>query len=251
MVRVTVLGSGDAFGAGGRAHSAYLVEAPGTTFLLDCGPSILQTLQRVGARAGDIDFVLLSHLHGDHFGGLPFLFLDYKYREPRTRPFHIYGPPETERRVCNLFAALYERTARETLPFALEFTELPADASYTLRGIDVLSVAVPHTDELVCYALRVAVAGQVIFYSGDTGWTDKLLEHARGADLFLCECSTYETRMAIHLAYPEVAARAADFGCRRLVLTHLGEEPLRRRSSINLECAEDGMVIELGAPRPA
>jgi len=86
MVRLTVLGSGDAFGAGGRGFSAYLVEAPGATFLVDCGPTVLQGLKRAGCPPERIDFVLLSHLHGDHFGGVPFLFMQYTYEAPRTRP---------------------------------------------------------------------------------------------------------------------------------------------------------------------
>src|SRR5262245_6222152 len=106
-VRVTVLGSGDAFGAGGRLHSAYLVEGPSATCLVDCGPTVLQGLKRAGIDPGRIDFVCLSHLHGDHFGGLPFLFMDFLYTSHRTRPLTIYGPPETERRVRRLYAALY------------------------------------------------------------------------------------------------------------------------------------------------
>src|SRR2546426_4590548 len=106
VVRVTVLGSGDAFGSGGRLHSAYLVETPRHTFLLDCGPTILQALKRNGRDPAAVDFVLLSHLHGDHFGGLPFLFMEYRFEEPRSRPLAVYGPPGTERRVRSLFGAL-------------------------------------------------------------------------------------------------------------------------------------------------
>jgi ribonuclease BN (tRNA processing enzyme) len=95
MVRVTVLGSGDAFGSGGRFHSAHLVEAPGATFLLDCGPTVLQSLKRSGNDPGRLDFALISHLHGDHFGGVPFLFMEYRYASPRTRPFTLVGPPGT------------------------------------------------------------------------------------------------------------------------------------------------------------
>jgi len=106
VVRVTVLGSGDAFGSGGRLHSGYLVEAPGTAFLVDCGPSVLQAMKRIGKDPAALDFVLLSHLHGDHFGGVPFLFMEYRYLHDRTCPFAVYGPPGTERRVRMLFAAL-------------------------------------------------------------------------------------------------------------------------------------------------
>src|SRR5437870_12082278 len=123
VVRVTVLGSGDAFGSGGRLHSAYLVETPRHTCLLAGGPTILQSLKRSGRDPGAVDFVLLSHLHGDHFGGLPFLFMEYRFEEPRSRPLAVYGPPGTERRVRGLFAALYERIAAEPPPFPLRYEE--------------------------------------------------------------------------------------------------------------------------------
>src|SRR2546427_6557158 len=137
VVRVTVLGSGDAFGSGGRLHSAYLVEAPRHTFLLDCGPTILQAFKQTGRDPGAVDFVLLSHLHGDHFGGLPFLFMEYRFEEPRSRQLTVYGPPGTERRVRALFGALYERIASEPLPFAVRYEEVVAGTSPALDGVRV------------------------------------------------------------------------------------------------------------------
>lgn len=244
-VQVTVLGSGDAFGSGGRLNSAYLVQAPGATFLIDCGTTVLQGLKRSGINPAEIDFVCLSHLHGDHFGGVPFLFMDFLYDSRRDRPLTIYGPPGTEARVNALFAALYSRQATEPMPFPVAFVELNPSGRTVVQGVGVEAFAVPHVTELVCYGLRFAVAGRTIAYSGDTGWTDDLVERTRDVDLFICECSTFETRLDIHIAYPEIAAKAASLRCKRLLLSHLGSEPLRRRSEISLELAEDGMVIAL------
>lgn len=245
MPRVTVLGSGDAYGSGGRFHSAYLVEAPGRTFLIDCGPTILQSLKRVQRAPSIVDFVLLSHHHGDHFGGVPFLLMEYLYEEPRKRPLTVYGPAGTEQRVRNLFAALYEHSAQQPLPFPLRFEEMTPGTRRTIDGVDVLPFAVPHTPDLTALAYRIEVAGRTILYSGDSAWTEDFVTQSRGADLFLCECSTYETRLSIHLAYPEIAARARDLGCRRLLLSHLGSEPLGHFAELSLECAEDGMTIDL------
>lgn len=246
MVRVTILGSGDAFGSGGRLHSAYLIEAPSCTFLLECGPSTLQGLKRMGHDTGRIDFVLLSHLHGDHFGGLPFLLLEYRYETPRTRPLEILGPPGTERRSQKLYEALYERIASEESPFDLRYREIAAGPDpVELLGVRIQPLVVPHARELTCYGYRIDVAGRSILYSGDTAWTEELVSASRGVDLFLCECTTYESQLDIHIAYPELAKRAGEFGCRRLVLTHLGSEPLARLDTLTIECAEDGQVIAL------
>lgn len=250
-VQVTVLGSGDAFGSGGRLHSGYLVESDAATFLVDCGPSVLQGLRRRNVDPARLDFVCISHLHGDHFGGVPFVFMDAVYVTERRRPLTIYGPPDTERRVRALYRALYERQADETLPFAVHFIELDPGRRTIAPGVAVEPFAVPHVEELVCYGYRFDVEGRTIVYSGDSGWTDEFIARTRGVDLFICECSSFETELPIHVAYPQIAARAGALGCRRLVLSHLGQEVLDRRAEISLELAEDGMVIPLDAPRRA
>ncbi|MCW5893508.1 MAG: MBL fold metallo-hydrolase [bacterium] len=245
MVRVTVLGSGDAFGSGGRFHSAYLVETPGATFLLDCGPSILQALKRARVAPDRLDFVLLTHFHGDHFAGVPFLFMDYRYESRRTRPFTVFGPPQVERRVRALFSALYEKTADEPSPFPVAYRELATEVAVEVAGVRVTPLPVPHVCELVSFAYRIEAAGRTLVYSGDTAWTDDLVRYTHGADLFVCECSTWETKLDIHVSYPEVATHAPKLGCKRLLLTHLGSEPLARLDEITLEVARDGMTIEL------
>jgi len=225
-------------------HSAYLVEAPACTFLLECGPSVLQGLKRAGVDTGRIDFALLSHLHGDHFGGVPFLFLEYVYENPRTRPIEIVGPPGTELRCRALHEALYQRIAHEEAPYAVRYRELEP-TPVTIQGVRIAPFVVPHADELTCFGYRIDVGGRSILFSGDTGWTEELVTRARGVDLFLCECTTYETQLHLHLSYPEIARRAAEFGCRRLVLTHLGSEPLAHLDELRIECAVDGLRIDL------
>jgi ribonuclease BN (tRNA processing enzyme) len=246
VVRVTILGSGDAFGSGGRLHSAYLVESTQRTFLLDCGPSVLQSLKRVERDPGAIDFVLLSHLHGDHFGGVPFLFMEYLYEAPRTRPLIICGPAGTERRVRALFSALYEKQGGQRLPFDVEYRELHAGRACSVAGVDVLPILVPHAPDLTAFAFRVGVEGRTILYSGDASWTDEFLPQSRGTDLFLCEC-TYFTRepSGIHVSYEELAPHLNGLGCRRLVLSHLGRVALSRCGEISVECARDGLTLDL------
>jgi ribonuclease BN (tRNA processing enzyme) len=246
MVRVTVLGSGDAFGSGGRFHSAHLVEAPGVTFLLDCGPSVLQALKRCGRAPAGIDFVLISHLHGDHFGGLPFLFMEYRYAQPRTRPLTLAGPPGIAAGVERLFEALYQRIAATESPFHVVYDVLAAGGGpRDIQGVRIEAFVVPHVEDLTCFAYRVTVGGKTILFSGDSGWTDDFLKLARGVDLFLCECSSFDSSMPIHVAYTDVAARAQQLGCKRLVLTHLGQDVIDRADQLSLECAHDGLTIEL------
>jgi ribonuclease BN (tRNA processing enzyme) len=91
-VRVQFLGSGDAFGSGGRFQTCIYVQSDATRFLIDCGASSLIAMRRFGVDPSLVDVILLTHLHGDHFGGLPFFILDAQLiskRDPvagRSRP---------------------------------------------------------------------------------------------------------------------------------------------------------------------
>jgi len=243
--RVTFLGTGDAYCAGGRHMAAYLIEGPEGSLLLDCGPTILASLNRQTLPAAGIDAVLLSHMHGDHFGGLPFLFLQYIYVEPRVRPLTIAGPPGVEDRVRLLFSAMYADTAAEPLPFDLKFIEIRPGETLRLGGLQIDAFAAIHQDQPPSLGFETKGSNWKIVYTGDSGWTEEFVERAQNADLFICECSFFETRMDTHLDYPRLAENAGRLGAKRLVLTHLGQETLARSDEVSLEMAQDGLVIEL------
>ena len=98
-MRLTIVGSGDAFGSGGRFNTCFWLETAKATLLVDCGASSLVALKAHGLDHGDIDGIVLSHLHGDHFGALPFLLLDAQFLARRERPLLIAGPPGTRARL--------------------------------------------------------------------------------------------------------------------------------------------------------
>lgn len=240
-MRVHFLGTGDAFGSGGRNQTAYLLEDRAGLYLLDCGSSTLAALKRAGLDPADLDAVFLSHLHGDHFGGLPFLFIHFLYHRRRSRPLPIAGPPGTEQRVRALMKLMY---GEKDLPFAA-FPVLRPDAAASVAGAEVLAFRVPHQTDAVSLGLRVTVAGRTVLFSGDSSWTDRFITHSRGADLFICECCHYDTPSSSHMSYAEIAAHRERLECKRLILTHMGEEMLARRGSLPVATAEDGMVVEL------
>lgn len=244
-VRLTFLGTGDAFSAGGRHLAAYLIEHPRGSVLLDCGPTILASLNRHNLSANRIDAILISHFHGDHLAGLPFLFLHYTYIEPRSRPLKIIGPPDVESRVMMIFRAMYADSAEEPLPFALEFMEVRPQEQILFDGLRIDAFHALHQEHPPSLGFEIAAGDRKIVYSGDCGWTEELLAHTQNADLFLCECSFYESRYWMHLDYPRIAENAARFGAKRIMLTHLGREVLRRQGEITLEIAHDGLVIDL------
>ena len=244
-VRILFLGAGDAFSAGGRHQAGYLVSGDGTSILLDCGATTLASLKRESVPAGSIDAIFLSHLHGDHFSGLPFLFLEYTYAEPRRRPLRIAGPPGTADRVHELFRAMYRDAGSRPLPFEVDFVELKPGAQARTGSIVVDPFRVPHQQAELSLGFMVTLNGRRIVYSGDTGWTEDLISRSEGTDLFICECSFFQTKVDFHIDYPRIAENRHRFGTKRLILTHLGAEVLARRDEVDIDLAYDGLRIEL------
>jgi len=243
-VEVRFVGSGDAFGSGGRFQACIHVRAGPTEFLLDCGASSLVAMKRFGVEPSNIAVVLLSHLHGDHFGGVPFLVLDGQFRR-RTRALTVAGPPGVAARVWAAMEVLFPGSSAVDRRFSLEFVELADCEERRLGALSVTPYGVIHPSGAPPFALRVAVGGRIIAYSGDTEWTEALVDAARDADLFICEAYRFETRVKYHLDYRTLAEHRPRLGCRRLILTHMGEEMLARVPLAGVECAEDGLSVDL------
>lgn len=242
-MKLHVLGCGDAFGSGGRNQSGYLVEAGGRRILLDCGATTLPAMKRAGFDPGELDAILLSHLHGDHFGGLPFFFLEYLYGKQRTHPLILAGPLGSEERVRDLFRIMYGSGSEELPP--VQFLVLQSEEPQMISGATVFPFAVPHQRGSVSLALKLSHEGRQLLFSGDSAWTDSFIEHAAGVDVFLCDCSFYEKQPAMHLDYRTLRGKLHLLGCKQLILTHLGDEMLARRAELEVDTAEDGMVIEV------
>lgn len=243
-MKLHILGCGDAFGSGGRNQSAYLVEADDRRFLLDCGSTTLLAMKRAGIDPRRLDAVFISHLHGDHFGGLPFLFIEFLHRRPREKPLHIAGPPETEEKVNQLFRLMYGGSTASELP-PVDYHILHPGKSAVIEGIEVLPFRVPHQTHEISLGLKIQCAGKQILFSGDSAWSEIFIEHARGVDFFLCECSFYDQAAGNHVRYVELLKALPRLECKKLVLTHLGEEMLARKKDLAVTVAEDGMVIEI------
>ncbi|MEJ2112016.1 MAG: MBL fold metallo-hydrolase [Acidobacteriota bacterium] len=244
-IKVVFLGTGDAYSAEGRHQTAILIRHPEVSFLLDCGATTLASLNRQGLSFDPLDFILISHLHGDHIGGLPFLLLHFCYIEPRSRTLEIMGPQGLDARTYDLFRAMYPDAASQPLPFDLSFTPLEVKRRHRIGGLDIEPFPVPHLENPPSFGYSLKLDGRKIVYSGDSGWTEELTSHAEDADLFICECSFFESEAPQHLNYPTIKKRLANCGARRTVLTHIGQEVLEHRAQVDLEMAEDGHVVEI------
>jgi ribonuclease BN (tRNA processing enzyme) len=241
-VELQFIGSGDAFGSGGRFQTCLLLTGASEPLLIDCGASSLIALKRVRVDSSEIGCVLLSHLHGDHFGGLPFLILDGQFSR-RARPLTVAGPPGVKIRVESAMEVLFPGSTRVDRRFALDFVELPERAPTNVGPARVTPFLVEHASGAPSYALRVEYGGKVITYSGDSEWTESLVDAARGVDLFVCEAYSFDRKIRYHLDYRTLSEHLPRIDCRRLILTHMGPDMLGRLGDVDVEHAEDGQRV--------
>ena len=243
-VRLQFLGSGDAFASGGRFQACLRLDGGGESLLIDCGATSLVALKSAGIEPAGIGWVALSHLHGDHFAGLPFLLLDGQFRG-RTKPIVVAGPDGARDRIERTFDALYPGGAGAERAFETSFVTLADRAECQLGPAVITPFAARHGGGAPAYALRIEYGGKVIAYSGDTEWTDNLIAAAAGANLFVCECNFYDELGPGHLAYRTLVEKRGELDCERLVITHMSEDMLRHLANVDVEAAADGAVIQL------
>lgn len=253
-LRVTFLGTGDPFGTGGRLQSAVLLEHAEHRLLLDCGMTTMVALARANIDPATLDGVVVTHWHGDHFGGVPLLVIDALIggrhgapRQNRGRPLVVAGPAGTAARLrdaLTLFNWSQPRTS-DADPLAHIVTDmLLGPGQLTKIGPFVIeALAVVHTPEAL--GVRVTVAGHTIAYSGDTAWTDTLIALSAEADLFICQAYTYRLEHPIMLSCQRLERERARFTCKRLILTHVGGEMEAHLADVTLEVAWDGQTVTL------
>ena len=244
-MQLQFIGCGDALGSGGRANTCFHVNGDSVNFLIDCGASSLPALKRLDVARDSIDLILITHFHGDHFGGLPFLLLDAQFTR-RARPLVIAGPVGIETKLANLMEALFEHSSKTKQRFDLSIVALEPEQSRTFGEVKVTPYPVVHGESGGPFlAYRVEAEGRVIAYSADTEWTDALIPAARGADLFIAEAYYYDKIVKNHLSLKTLEAHLPEINAKRLVLTHMSEDMLARLGDLPYTAAEDGMAVEL------
>jgi len=244
-VRVTFLGTGDAFGSGGRLATCIHVDAAGCCFLLDCGPSVLAAMRRAHLPTLGVDVILTSHLHGDHTGGIPFVLLEAQLRALRDRPLAIAGPPGIDTHVSTLMEALFPGFSRDVIAFPLEFLELSPAMPVRLGPLSVIAAPAVHSPLSNPLSLRIETPSGTIAYSGDTEWNESLAKIASGADLFICECFRPRGPVTNHLDHATLFEKRRLLTARRIVLVHMDETMLAHTPDAAFEAAYDGMVVEI------
>jgi ribonuclease BN (tRNA processing enzyme) len=244
-MRVQFAGSGDAFGSGGRWQTCIHLAADGQVLLVDCGTTSLAALKSQGLDPSAVSAVAITHLHGDHFGGLPFLILDGQFAH-RSAPLQIAGPPGIRARLTEAMEVLFPGSSRAHRRFPVQVTELATDGTPAeLGAATVRGWEVDHACGAPPLALQAEFGGVRFAYSGDTQWTPALAEAAKGVDLFAAEAYTFDRPVRYHLDYQTLHAHLGEIHADRVVLTHMSASMLARLADTDLPAAYDGMIIDL------
>ena len=245
-MQVTFVGSGDAFGSGGRFNTCIMVESAAARVLVDCGASSLVAMRRLDIDPNSIDGVVISHLHGDHFGGLPFFLLDAQLVSRRTRALRLIGPPGFGERLFAAREIFFPRSSVVQPTYDLQIEEILPGEQVMLRDIAVSGFEVDHFCAAPPLALRLEAGGRSLCYTGDTQWTDRLIEAAKNVDLLIAEAYFFDKKIKWHLDYATLAQNLDRIGARRVVLTHMSADMLARRNEV-AECdlASDGARFDL------
>lgn len=243
-----VLGCGDAFCSGGRSQTCFHVTTPEQTLLLDCGATALLAMQQQGIDPAAIDGILLSHLHGDHFGGVPFFLMHAQFEAKRTRPLVIVGPKGTKDRIDAAIDVLFPDIKGITWQFPLDVIELEAGECATVGDVVLSSYLVDHPSGAPALAFRLTNRKTTLAFSGDTRWTDTLIDIADGVDLMILECHSYRPNGVHHLDWQTLNAHQTSLRAGRILLTHMSDSMLSRLSTLEagrFEFAEDGFVTTI------
>ena len=242
-LEVRFLGTGDAFGSGGRRQAAIFTRAAGARLglLLDAGPGCHAALRAEGLSSDDLGAVLLSHFHGDHYGGVPFLELDAA-RSGRTEPLRLLAPPGACERLAALRDCLYPNLP---IGFDEEIVEmLPGEVvglPESVGGGSVRALAARHQPGAWALSWILGLGGRTVVYSGDTGFSEELISESAAADLLIHECTSLEA-LPGHTSHRELQAAAPRIAARRVLLVHTGRDVLGAADPV-FERAHDGLRV--------
>ncbi|WP_407150262.1 MBL fold metallo-hydrolase [Bradyrhizobium sp. ORS 86] len=244
-MQLRFVGCGDAFGSGGRFNTCFHVTGERANLLIDCGASSLPALKRLGIDRDAIDLILITHFHGDHFAGLPFLLLDAQFSR-RTRPLTIAGPQGIATKLPQVMEVMFEHSSKTKQRFDLSVVTLEPEQVSHFGDVTVTPYPVVHGESGGPFlAYRIEAEGRIITYSADTEWTDALIPAAQNVDLFIAEAYTYDKMIKNHLSLTTLETHLPAINAKRVVLTHMSDDMLGRVGELPYTAASDGMTIEL------
>ncbi|KPK48069.1 MAG: hypothetical protein AMJ77_00910 [Dehalococcoidia bacterium SM23_28_2] len=202
MLELFFLGSSNAFTPDGRYWSSFLLNG---RYLFDAPPTVVPHLKRLSVPVTDIRVIFISHFHGDHFLGLPFLLLDYLHMTPRQEDLHIVGPPGVEKVIEDATELAFPNLSRADSGYQRHYMEVDVNQEQTVDDLRFQAFPMKHGDEgLESFGYRVCLDDKVVAYTGDAEFSEELFALAEGADVLVMDCNYSEGKGPYHVSFAEV-----------------------------------------------
>ncbi|MEL7567903.1 MAG: MBL fold metallo-hydrolase [Dehalobacterium sp.] len=237
---IKFLGAGDAFGSGGRLQPCILGKTEKTSFILDCGATCLISMRRYNIDPNEIDVIFLSHLHGDHFSGIPFFILDAQMISKRKNPLLIAGPKGSKERIEAAMEVLFPGSSKVTQKFAIEYREMEPDKYFYVNDFKVLAGLGIHPSGAPSLLLRLEIMDKIIAYTGDTEWTDQIINIAENSDVLISEIYFHNKKIKNHLDYQTLFQNQDRLNTKRIIATHMSPDMLKMVEQLDCEYSDDG-----------
>jgi ribonuclease BN (tRNA processing enzyme) len=247
-MKITIVGSGDAFSSGGRAHTCVRLDTAAATVVVDFGSGAMTAWQKLGFDTNDIDAIVVSHLHGDHFGGIPALLLHAQFVAKRQKPLLLVGPSGLKARIAEMLDLFFPGSTAVAWNYAWQVREVRGGRKIPVAGLTLETFDVIHSPGSLPTGLRLSDGRHIFAYSGDTAWTETLKAIAAGADLFLCECSSGDEPLPNHLHWALLKGKLKSFKAKRIAITHMGPSAIAKipeMQAAGLIIANDGLCVDL------
>ena len=248
-IQIHLIGTGTAFHAGGRGSACtLLVGGAAEPVLVDIGPTAVAAAQGFGIDLGRIGHVFITHLHGDHIAGWPFLLLNLALCDRRSRRLQVHGPPGCREALEGLARICYgDLLASPRLGFQVSYQEIPVHLGIH-RGFSPPVDVVPVDHHPSSLGYRFRLGRHRVAVTGDTRWCGGLEVLARDSDVLILECTSVEPGEGAHLSLSELRGKIDRLKAGRFVLVHPTDDvaaDLAKRPIPGVIAARDGMVIEL------
>lgn len=247
-IKITILGMGRFGSDSGYANQSMLIEYKGSGILIDCGPTAVYQMRRYDIDYDRIDYILLTHYHGDHTGSIPILLTDMKVnpdRKSRKKDIHIVGKSEVKANITTLIDAM---KLNPDLGFVKYYDAVDTDLNTIMPdGVSIKYYNMIHREESIAYRLDFD-NGKSVSVTGDTRWTDEILKLADGCDLMFIENSMKDYYDAPHLSLEELLKKSKEINCEKIKIVHTISEvvkSLNEKEHTKVEACEDGEVINL------
>lgn len=242
---VQFVGSGDAFGSGGRLQTCISIMGVNGHLIVDCGASSLIGMRKINLDLNSVDVIAITHFHGDHSSGLAFFLYHEIKVSRRKRPLTIAGPAGIKDHCQALMSLLFPGAEKLVAGFELNFAELQHFNVHYFEQFSIKALPACHSPETNPSSVVIQFNDKKIIYTGDTGWTDHLASELKGTDLLIAECYKLSGNIATHLTHEVLERNVKDKFDGRVILTHPSQEVLKEMNYLFAPLAYDGAIYEV------